>query len=268
MQKKSKQWNEELLDEFMKKDLEYLSIDVENGYNLILSIEHSKKTDIPYIVKEFDGLLSWLGAPVGFKVYLWWMDVPRKINADEWPSKRSVNGGWTTLGNNEIFIYRAEEWDRVLIHETIHALQWDWAMPEKPLRCWNFSNTDTVYPHLFEAWTELYAEWLWCGWHNQSWIKQREWQTKQAVQILARRPYDWEEDTNIFAYYVLKTCLAPYIEFLWSFGNGNTKEEFANVLCGLVTPNLQALKTTAKSTLPIALSMRMSQKIEPHEGSK
>jgi hypothetical protein len=193
-------------------------------------------------------------------IYLLWIDNPRSIEANEWPSRQSVNGGWTIPNTNTIYIYRQEEWDRVFLHEMIHALNWDWKMPTEPLQCWKFTENDTIYPHLFEAWTELYAEWLWCGWHNQSWEKQREWQNKQALQILSRRNIDttWKENTSVFAYYILKAILAPHIEFLWAFGNGQTADERLKILCSLVTPTLEQLRIEAKEIQPTKLSMRMT----------
>ena len=161
-----------------------LNITFGNKCKLYLFVQDEKR--IQAIAEECDSILSWLGAPSGFTVYLWLIDWPRFLKADEWATRKNVNGGWAIPGINEIFVYRDEEWDRVLIHETIHALKWDWEMPETPLPCWGFDTNDTLFPHLFEAWTELYAEWLWIGWHKLSWEKQRERQDMQALQVLAR----------------------------------------------------------------------------------
>ena len=192
---------------------------------------------------------------------LWWRDDPRHIEADEWPSRRTVNGGWTYSNSNSIVVYRSEEWDRVLIHEVIHAMGWDWKMPTVPPACWKMTKQDTLEPALFEAWTELYAEWLWCGWHNVLWEEQRIWQEKQAIQILARqKDTPWNENTNVFAYYVLKAALAPHLAFLWFFGNGTTDQEKTSVLCGLVTPELDRLRHVAKYVTPTAISLRMTKK--------
>ena len=82
----------------------------------------------------------------------------------------------------------------------------------------------------------------------------------QAIQILARaeRLDTWKENTNVFAYYVLKAALEPHIEFLWVFGNGVTPEERVHVLCGLVTPHLERLRNEARHMTPRALSLRMT----------
>lgn len=207
---------------------------------------------------ECGKLWAWLGTPRPFTSVLWWRDDPRRIAADEWPSRKTVNGGWTTQDSSAIFVYRAEEWDRVFLHEMIHALGWDWEMPTKPLACWGLSTHSYTVPALFEAWTELYAEWLWCVWRNVPWAQQRAWQDAQAVQILARpqaqngRP--WRENTSVFAYYVLKAALAPHIDELLLFGKGAERQ---SVLCRLAQPALAALRAQAH-VKPAAMSLCMT----------
>ena len=237
-------------------------VSLANKCTLTLCIHEEQAADIPSIAQQCSDILQWLGTPQAFEVYLWYTDNPRWIEKTEWPTRGSVNGGWAIPGSNKVFVYRQEEWDRVLIHECIHALNWDWEMPTTPVPCWKFHSEDVLFPHLFEAWTELYAEWLWCGWHNQSWTKQRELQDTQAIQLYARRKTTkrWIEDTNLFSYYILKACLAPHIEFLWSYRNGTTEQERLQVLCGLVTPRLAYFQQQAKHVEPVALSMRMTVK--------
>lgn len=217
------------------------------------------QTNLEKIVKNVDTILAWLGVPPNFTVHLWLQHWLRFVRADEWPGRMNVNGGFATPGIPEVFVYREEEYDRVLIHEVIHALKWDWKMPSAPLPCWGVEGR--IMPHLFEAWTELYAEWLWCGWHNVSWELQMQWMQVQATQILARQTRQrtkWNEDTNIFAYYILKAALAPHISFLWTFGNGVIDSERLYVLCSLVKPNLDILREHAVRTVPTDLSMRMT----------
>lgn len=214
------------------------------------------------VAQQTNALFSWLGTPPGFTLILFWRDDPRNIAATEWPSRRTVNGGYTTPGSNTIIVYRQEEWDRVLIHETIHAMRWDWEVPPTPLPCWGLGPQARLSPHLFEAWTELYAEWLWCGWHKKSWAAQLDWMRTQAIQILARAAQSkkpWEENTNIFAYYILKAALAPHIGFLWCLQNGMTAEIRAHVLCDLVGEPLAALRAEAEHTTPLSISMRMTR---------
>jgi hypothetical protein len=229
--------------------------DLNRGGQLILIT--TEQETAAAIASETDAILAWLGAD-NLRINLWYRDDLRMLKADEWPTRKNVNGGWATPGKPDIVIYRKEEWQRVLIHETIHAMGWDWHIGPTPATCWNLNVTDVIMPHLFEAWTELYAEWLITAWNKLSWEKQRLWQDFQAVQLLARAKHKWEEDTNVWAYYVLKAALAPHIEFLWVFGSGTSPEEQSYVLCSLVTPELERLRAQAKHTRPVAMSMRMS----------
>lgn len=230
--------------------------DLTNGGKLLFVAQDH--TEGPRIAKDTNGLFSWLGTPPGFTLILFWRDDPRHIAANEWPSRTTVNGGYTHSGSNTIIVYRQEEWDRVLIHETIHALQWDWEVPPIPQPCWGLGGNARLAPHLFEAWTELYAEWLWCGWHNKSWNTQMLWSRSQALQILKRAPPVWEENTNIFAYYILKIALAPHIGFLWTLQNGMTREERSHVLCTIVGPTLTQLRRDAAHISLDDISMRMT----------
>lgn len=244
---------------FLKNpEVQAMAIDLPRSHSKLLFFT----TDLSVVQEvgnNIDGIFVWLGVPRDFTALLFWRDDPRILEADEWPSKTTVNGGWTIPGTNIIIAYRQEEYDRVIIHETIHALHWDWEMPSKPLPCWDLGSSAQTSPHLFEAWTELYAEWLWCGWHNKSWEDQRFHMDDQAIQILARAPTHWKENTNVFAYYVLKAALAPHVAFLWAFRNGSTPEERAHVLCGLATPRLDELRVAAASIKPARISLRMTQ---------
>lgn len=250
-------WDENKIADFLKDEkTNAVAVDLTSGTRLLFVTQDLAA--VPKIASETDALFRWLGVPHGFTLILFWRDDPRKIKATEWPSRTTVNGGYAVSNSNEIVVYRQEEWDRVLLHESIHALGWDWQMPTKPLPCWGLGSDAELSPHLFETWTELYAEWLWCGWHNKSWETQCIWQEKQAVQILARAPHVWKENTNIFAYYVLKAALAPHIAFLWSLQGGPTPEQQSYVLCTLAAPQLAVLREKAHATTPIEISMRMT----------
>ena len=243
-----------------KPDTQGYRIQLANENTLLLLANTECKQDkITEIARTISGILEWLGVPDGFTVYLWWRDDPRVLDVKEFPNRRNVNGGWAFTNSSEVFVYRAEEYDRVVIHETIHAMGWDWHMDESPLRCWGLQSDSTVSPHLFEAWTELYAEVLWCAWNNVAWSKQRIYQDMQALQIIVRNgDASWKENTNVFAYYILKATLAPHVEFLLVFGNGTTEAERHRVLCSLVEPELTRLRAASKSVEPKRISLRMT----------
>jgi len=250
-------WEQEtILSIFNNPETKAFSIDLVQGSKLTIVTEDSSVVES--LGQTADAILTWMGAAPNLNIYLWYRRDPRLLRADQWPTKKEVNGGWTFINTPNIVIYRQEEWERVLIHEVIHAMRWDWKTAPVPAPCWKMNKTDVLTPHLFEAWTELFAEWLACAWYGVPWEEQRKWQEFQAVQILARANDSWRENTSVFAYYVLKAALAPHIEFLWVAGHGETKAEESYIMCGLVTPQLERLREIAKRTKPINISLRMS----------
>jgi hypothetical protein len=254
-------WDENTIGGFLKTGgVTAAAVDLRGGGKLLFVTQDHR--ELASIASQTDALFAWLGTPPGFTLILFWRDDPRNIREDEWPSRRSVNGGYTYAGSNTIIVYRQEEWDRVLLHEAIHALRWDWDVPPTPMPCWGLSADSQLSPHLFEAWTELYAEWLWCGWHNKSWSAQKDWMRVQAVQILARNSTSsasWRENTNIFAYYVLKAALAPHFAFLWSLQRSMDASTRSYVLCDMIAGDLAGLRRDAVSTRPQSVSMRMTR---------
>jgi hypothetical protein len=161
-------------------------------------------------------LMTWMSRrPV---TWYWW-DQPwkRVMPANEDPRKEHLNGGWAVPGVLEVHVYRREEAHKVMLHEMVHALGLD-VKPVlvEPVRL-RFEQLfgRQLWPHLGEAYTELFAEWLWCiaraaslGEATQLWSYQVECSTSQAAIVWARiRDATIDEDTNVFAYYVLKWVL-------------------------------------------------------------
>lgn len=165
-------------------------------------------------------LLAWMrqGAPV---IWFWW-DQPwtRQLPARATPGRDHINGGWAVPGVPEVHVYRREEAHKVLLHETVHALGLD--VPPaliNPVRT-AFERElggRRLWPHLGEAYTELLAEWLWAIAGARSltdarrrWVLQRECAEQQAAIVWSRireLPAGATENTNVFAYYVLKYVL-------------------------------------------------------------
>jgi hypothetical protein len=217
--------------------------------------------DPPIIVpQQAIQMLTWLGAPSGFQVYLFWRHDPRDAETDEPLGPENVNGGFAVPGIHKVYVYRSEEWDRVMLHECIHAFEWDWAnFPVQP--CWDLPRSSKLMPTLFEAWTELFAEWLWCLWYappedntGRTWKQQRYWQDQQAIHVLARHKGVWKETTNVFAYYVLKAALARHMDLLLLLGNEVNQLE----ICELAGKGIQRLRDRAKHVKPSPLTLRMT----------
>jgi hypothetical protein len=166
-------------------------------------------------------IMAWISAqPI---TWYWW-DQPwdRTLPAGVDPGPEHVNGGWAVPGVPEVHVYRREEAHKVLIHEAIHGLGLD--VPEAaiaPVRA-KFESAlgRHLWPHLGEAFTEFMAEWLWAIASATSlmdaknrWAGQLACSRRQAAEVWARI-YDATaaEETNVFAYYVLKWVLMGHTE--------------------------------------------------------
>lgn len=211
-------------------------------------------------------ILRFLGAPTGFCVNWWRIPLDRKLKPVQFPTRAEVNGGWARHNVPEVFIFRLEEWDRVLIHECIHAFNWDVLLNTSVKSCLNNSLGGEINEALFEAATELNAEWLWCVIHSPStdikgatWDSQTNWQQKQAFAILARYDNIWKEDTSVFAYYVLKAVLALDItNFLLNWLSGSLN---MNEWCMIWSTNKDSFMKKAldhKNTIDLTINMRMT----------
>jgi hypothetical protein len=207
-------WDDGAIYKFMTRN-DTRGLCIEDGmYKLICYIDCNEAT----ILKEAEWafrILRFLGAGPGFTITWWRINKPRVLGPNMFPTRAEVNGGWAYKGGSAVWIFRLEEWDRVLIHECVHALNWDVLPSENVKSCLEKSVSGSLTDALFEAATEFLAEWFWCIIHSpendysgETWIRQKEWQLKQTYQILARRSQKWSEDTSVFAYYVLKSALA------------------------------------------------------------
>jgi hypothetical protein len=166
-------------------------------------------------------LLAWMSARTPVVWYWWDQPWPRILPANIDPRQEHLNGGWAVPGVPEVHVYRREEAHKVLLHEAIHALSLDipHALTDPVRRRFEAALGRRLWPHLGEAFTELFAEWLWAiaGTGNAEkadrWTAQLACSTTQAAQVWARiRDSTEAEDTNVFAYYVLKWVLMQHTE--------------------------------------------------------
>ena len=165
-------------------------------------------------------ILAWMSSAQ--PIIWWWWDQPwpRTLPADTDPGKDHVNGGWAVPGVPEVHVYRREEAHKVLIHECIHALLLDVAVSPEVRSQFNADLGRRLWPHLGEAYTELYAEWLWSiaasaslTGAGKAWSAQLRCSERQAIEVWVRiHDSRADEDTNVFAYYVLKWVLMQHLE--------------------------------------------------------
>ena len=182
-------------------------------------------SDRPFVALKKDllfglQLMNWLSTrPI---VWYWW-DQPwaRVLPANVDPGRDHINGGWAIPGTLEVHVYRREEAHKVMLHECIHALELDVSFEATtPVRR-QFESAfgRTLWPHLGEAFTELFAEWLWSiasatslADATKKWRYQMTCSERQASEVWARiRDSRENENTNVFAYYVLKWVLMEHL---------------------------------------------------------
>jgi len=199
-------------------------------------------------------LMTWMSTrPM---VWYWW-DQPwtRELPANIDPGRDHVNGGWAVPGVLEVHVYRREEAHKVLLHESIHALGLDVPMlAVEPVRVALERDLGRpLWPHVGEAFTELFAEWLWSIASGGSWPAQIACSTRQAIQVWARIHDATEaEDTNVFAYYVLKWTLMQHLDEVLLSPNASVMHWF-----DWWRANKPSLTAAAKKDMSEGLDLRM-----------
>lgn len=131
-----------------------------------------------------------------------------------------VNGGFTSIVDNKVFIIRSEEFSKVIIHELLHHCDFindNTAVPSSIKRlkeAFNVSNGTLLLPN--EAVVEYWATVLHCFFlsleYSLSFERlldvEAQHSAMQAGKILRRQGSSvWQEKTNSFAYIVFKAIL-------------------------------------------------------------
>ena len=192
-------------------------------------------------------------------IYLYLTDLkktlPSKVAHAEL-KEENVNTGFT-FGcslKNQIYIYREEEWEKVLIHELIHAFGLDFASNDKlntiandrAMSYFGIRNMERKDLRLYEAYTETWADILYVLLKNAdvrrrevSYLMkqvriQQEWSIRQYVKLMSfygvnvstptpdfkekEKSLILKEPLTLYSYYILKSRLlfniAPFFEFL------------------------------------------------------
>ena len=190
-------------------------VDRESGHTIHV-VSDRPAADLTRELHEGLRLLTWLSPR---QITWYWWDQPwiRLLPADAVPGREHVNGGWAVPGEPEVHVYRREEALKVMLHEAIHGLGLDVrAELVEPVRTvFEERLGRRLWPHLGEAFTEFFAEWLWAIGRSRSLTEARRWWEQQLECSAGQAALVWSrirglraaEDTNIFAYYILKWAL-------------------------------------------------------------
>lgn len=146
-------------------------------------------------------------------------------------SAKHINGGYTYLHDHTIYIYRYEEFPKVILHEVLHhsKLQIQWTTKQW-MRLYDFLRIDTtncptncqtlLQPSeaIIEAWA-IYYQCMFLAYEKQQsfqsfYQQELDWSLYQTRRLLNyHKKYfsqGWKEDTHAYSYIVLKTCIWYY----------------------------------------------------------
>jgi hypothetical protein len=184
---------------------------------------------------------------------------------------------------NEIYIYREEEWFKVFIHETMHAMGldfagYDYSKISNRIHHSVFTGVPSNNIDLAEAYTETWAEILiilinvYYSTHQLTYTRQvsqiveksiyyeKVWALIQCIKVLNHQhisyqdlllgqPYR-ENTARVFAYFVLKAICMFHMEDFLEWCNTHNIHQTVKGLPYLVASSL--LTSKAKATSPIS----------------
>lgn len=203
----------------------WYNINFEFG-NLELAV--SKRKKLTSVIKQLPHLLRIIktisdGKKINALLFL--TDLKKKWPKNNTMNPNSVNSGYTYILGKKIVIYRYEEWEKLLIHESIHSFNLDQYKLSK--------NKYFVKFNIFEAITDFWTVLLHCIYISFmlkiSWKKvlineykfmyvQSNYLLKKIwkINFLNENNLDNElkkvkEETNSFSYYIFKFMLFYYI---------------------------------------------------------
>lgn len=240
-------------------------------------------------------------------IYLYWTDEKKLM-----PSKKNAPLDWIHAntaytfscrspsseksGENEIIVYRKEEWFKVLIHETFHSFALDFSnMSEmsKNTETWIMNeifilqNESDV--NFYECYTETWAEIMVLLFSARGslddfkdmMVNQCAWSAFQSVKILKHHHLDYakiiknphkknekihyQENTSVFSYYILKTIFLLHVDEFMKW----TLEQNHGSLCFKKTArNIQNLGELLKSSAHDSYTNEIMKKMKDYYGSK
>ena len=205
-------------------------------YNIVINVLIKSKNDnIPYLLLHRVIKRLFIVSKIFNinKKIVYWL-IP--TNSNRWFPKKSVimpkhiNGGFTYITNTNnvnIYIYRREEFPKVMIHELMHHSYLDTSYLsntheykdtlDKMKHICNISKDTLFLPNegIIEAWA-LILQSLFISYEYNIPFKliidiEKKWSIKQTSRILYHKYHNlnniWKEDTNSYCYIVLKTFL-------------------------------------------------------------
>lgn len=235
------------LYEKIRKDLT-----IKNSYNFgkrRINIFSEKKLPIIYI-KKIDRILNFfdgaIGRPKTYYIDIYLLDVPKKLNT-QFPdlNRNVVNSGSNLIEKRKVVIFRKEEWEKVLVHELIHYLNWHIYTIRKSLM-YAFEDINTssnISPN--EGYTEFFALILYYFIKNKDidyhLTRELAWGFVQSAKVLKYKNFnnyqelfsgeEYSQDSFLLGYFILKTyfLFKNRYQKCIKLGENNDSECFKNI---------------------------------------
>lgn len=132
-------------------------------------------------------------------------------------SQEHINGGYTYVNGNTIFIYREEECPKVMLHELLHHSPVDTQIPDDPHFYDTFKIHRATQLRINEAIVEFWALILHLSHIAQEYHlpltkliqDELDWSLQQCKQLAHYQQPEqpWYEETHAYSYVRLKTCI-------------------------------------------------------------
>ena len=137
--------------------------------------------------------------------------------------KSHVNSAYTYTDGHEVYIYRREEFPKVMLHEALHHSQFDtgsrWEQPllKRVFQKFSISPETKLRPNeaIVETWAELFHLAFISHEYNLDFKKlyamELQWSLQQARRIVSRQGGGgggigpWKEKTHAYSYYVIRS---------------------------------------------------------------
>jgi len=159
----------------------------------------------------------------------------------------SINGGYTYVSDNKIFIYRLEDFAKVMLHELLHhsiiesGTVWTREQLDGLKHCFNISAATRLLPNeaLVETWATYYQLQFVSNEYNIPfkllYKKECEWAVKLSNNLLNHQRHlndkaIWIEKTNSFTYIILKTIFLLNLEAFLKIPLPYKSEELYNFI--------------------------------------
>lgn len=238
------------------------------GNDLVVSVEVGiERGEEPY---DLEGILEYVFAVVEWVQGLRWSTPIADLQVRLWLTpfskiwcprsdvptvvgKCEVNSGETAFkgsSRREVTVWRREDWSKVVIHELLHAFNWDRLVPQTP---------DNQSEALVELMALILHSQLIGGPHNWAAVLQRETEwTANQVKYLDRFP--WVAQTSVRSYYILKAALLQNLRAFADWLRGPSPHHLRSAWPALVQHSLQNQIISIRDLVlePRCVSMRMA----------